>query len=203
MIVGALETCVYKVNKRPKIAATVFARFKDSASPVFVWRNTKHSTITMDEYSSLFTSGLRAVSSVFGRASAVNISSSAASSTSRAKGQLFPSNRHLQPPNPALALSPTRRKFAQPSPRRKHRSSFTNNVASPLAGIKTPVRAAEVAARMSSMLLSPPRGQNRSSQQLLPICNEMAGAPIKPKPVMRWVETIRLSMRIVINHYIL
>ncbi|KAF9517113.1 hypothetical protein BS47DRAFT_1483537 [Hydnum rufescens UP504] len=140
----------------------------------------------MDEYSSLFTSGLRAVASAFGRPSASSRSSGSTPVNSLPRGHVFPLSRHLQPPqNPHLAFSPSRRQFAQPSPRRKHRSSFSANVSSPLAGIKTPVRAVEVAARMSSMVLSPSKSQNRAAKQHLPLSNEMTGAPIKPKPAMR------------------
>jgi hypothetical protein len=154
----------------------------------------------MDEYSSLFTSGLRAVASAFGRPSASTPSPGSAPVNSLSKGHVFPLDRHLQPPqNPHLAFSSSRRQFAQPSPRRKHRSSFSANVSSPLAGIKTPVRAAEVAARMSRMVLSPSKSQNRAAKQHILLSSEMAGAPIKPKPVMRSVNLIRLSMSVIVN----
>ena len=101
----------------------------------------------------------------------------------------IPVQQRLQvPSNPALTFSPSRRgRFAQFFPRRKIRSSFTSSTVSPLAGIKTPIKAAEVAARMQNMLLSPSRQQQHRSMLAMTSTElpDMSGAPVKPKASSR------------------
>ena len=145
----------------------------------------------MSEYSGLFTSGLqRAIGSEasisFPQRAHTRLNPSLSARFCPRPGDKSP---FLQPPaqGTSLITSPARRtRFAQPSPRRKHRSSFTTNVLSPLAGIKTPVKAAEIAGRMQSMLLSPSRAVGRAKQPIsTPNDESLSGAPMKQRPFTR------------------
>ncbi|KAF8308336.1 hypothetical protein DL93DRAFT_1900407 [Clavulina sp. PMI_390] len=137
-------------------------------------------------YSTLFTAGLhRAQEQSDGQVSFPSTSTHRSRRANR--GPTFGAQLNV-PPNPSVVMSPSRRtQFAALSSRRKLKSSFSSSTSSPFASLKTPIKAAEVAARMQSLLLSPSRPAQRSSLSLTTVSQlpDMSGAPAKPKPVSR------------------
>lgn len=137
-------------------------------------------------YSSLFTSGLQAATGGQGTRSYTSLAYKRRVKTPIR--QQSSSQQFLQPPSNPHAPSTSRHGAMPGSPiPRKIRSSLTMNASSPLAGIKTPNKAAGLAARLQSMALSPSRVQNRPPPPVQMMAGNNSLPPPKPRSLTRYV----------------
>lgn len=146
-------------------------------------------------YSSLLSSGFRTISQGINPRDdrAAHAQRRAADPTLRAVQQ----HPAIGPPSPSKR-GIFNNSFLSPRARRT-RSSFTS---SPLAGIKTPVKQAELASRMHNMMLSPSARKSQAGRSHLSneiIQNGPGGAPMKAKPLSRCVGPFVLFPRLCID----